>query len=174
MIRSRTVRARDGALWRIRRHWAPRPRLRGPLFNRRKSSKRRKSGGWDWLEVANPLNLLDGIDSLTALLVILGAAIVIVFMIFIGVPLLIFLVETLLIIPVLLVLGVAGRVLFGRPWTLEAARVEPPGATVVWHVVGWGVSERAVGQMAGMIRATGSVPEAPAPEGPRAHRRVRR
>jgi hypothetical protein len=169
MIRSRTVRARDGAVWSIRRHWAPRPRLRGRAFRRReKPASSREPRVWiDWL---NPLDVFD-FDGFGLFLI---AVAIIVFMIFIGVPVLIFLVETLLIVPVLVVSGVLSRVLFRRPWTLEATRIDPPGQTVQWNVVGWGASDRAGDQMAGMIRATGGVPEAPAPEGPHAHRRARR
>lgn len=121
-----------------------------------------------------PFDLSGGIDSIGALFISIGLILFVVFMIFIGVPLLIFLVESLLIIPVVLVVGVVGRVLFGRPWTLEASRIRPPGDVVRWNVVGWGASERAAYQMAGMIRATGGVPAGPAPAGPRARRRTRR
>jgi hypothetical protein len=114
------------------------------------------------------------LDSVAAVLIVLGLILIVLFMIFVGVPLLIFLIESLLIIPIAVVAGVFGRVFLGRPWTLEAENGGPSPRRVVWNVVGWGASERAAAQMAGMIKATGGVPEEPVFGRPRARRRSRR
>ena len=165
MIRSQTVRARDGGLWRIRRHWARRPRLRGPAFARRGSELWEHVDG-EHSQKSSPFNLL-GLDEISiAILVVLA-------LIFVVIPLLLFAFEALILVPLLVALGVLGRVLFRRPWMVEAARVEPKGEVVVWKVVGWGASDRAADQMAGMIRATSGVPGAPTLDTPRAHRRAR-
>lgn len=154
MIRSRSVRASDGTAWWIRRRWAPKPRWRGPFG-------RHLFDGFD---------LPFGID-LEGIGVVIAIALFVVFMIFLGGPLLVFLVETLLIIPVVLVTGILGRVLFRRPWTIEATdhrrRVE-------WKVVGWNASSRAADRMEKAIAATGGVPDAPPDDTPRAHRRAAR
>lgn len=168
MIRSRTVRAPDGTAWTIRRRWAPRPRWRGRRRERTRDPNAERRGRWlDWLpDIPN----IDFGDELAAgLLIVLGLVIFVVFMIFIGWPLLLFLLETLLIIPVTFVIGVIGRVLFRRPWTLEASG--GPGRRVEWNVVGWRASSQAAERMGWIIAAGNTLPaEAPVLT-PRAHRR---
>lgn len=176
MIRSKTVTASDGNRWTIRRRWAPRPRWRGPvrLWGRRRDGKKKSEAPTtlvDWLEfpfriLADGLSLADDGIGAAILVVILFAAFV-VFMIFVGVPLLVFLFETLLIIPVLLVVTALVRVLFRRPWTIEgtdgARRFE-------WKIVGWRASTGAADRMASQITAHG-LPDIEPPGAPRAHRR---
>jgi hypothetical protein len=57
---------------------------------------------------------------------------------------------------VLAVAGVVGRVLFRRPWTVDA--VDPSGARLAWSVVGWRASGGARRFIAERIAATGAVP----------------
>ena len=77
------------------------------------------------------------------------------FLIFVGIPLLIALGELLFIV-VLAVVGVVGRVLFRRPWTVDA--IDPAGARHAWSVVGWRSSRDARRFIADRIAAAGSVP----------------
>jgi hypothetical protein len=168
VISSRTVTAPDGTIWTIRRHWAPKPRWRGrsrPWRPREERDPRRS-----WGNFLDFPNFDFGDDLAGSILVIVGLILLVVFMIFIGWPLLLFLFETLLIIPITFVAGVAGRVLFRRPWTIEATgprRVE-------WKVVGWRASSRAADRMEKSIAATGGVADEPPDETPRAHRKAAR
>lgn len=77
------------------------------------------------------------------------------FLIFIGLPLLIALGELLLVL-VLALAGIVGRVLFRRPWIVDA--VSPTGEHRAWPVVGWGASAAARRFVADRITATGTVP----------------
>lgn len=80
---------------------------------------------------------------------------VVLFLIFIGLPLLIALGELLLVLALALA-GVVGRVLFRRPWIVDA--VAPNGAHHEWSVVGWRASAAARSLVADRVTATGTVP----------------
>jgi hypothetical protein len=54
------------------------------------------------------------------------------------------------------VVGVVGRVLFRRPWTVDA--IDPAGTRVAWSIVGWRSSRDTRRFIADRILATGSVP----------------
>lgn len=69
------------------------------------------------------------------------------------VPALIFIGE-LLIIVAIVGLGVMGRVLFGRPWTVEARRTDDTEA-FEWKVSGWRASRDLVQSVSDQLRATG-------------------
>jgi len=174
MIRSRTVHGPGPTTWTVRRRWASRPRWRGRLrFGRRRfetieerhaslraeAKRERDSRWWDFLDV--PLDFGD--DFFAGILIILAVAAFIVFMIFVGWPLLAFLFESLLILPVTFVIGVVARVLFRRPWTIEATteawRGEPK--RIEWHIAGWRASSEAADRMTAAIRATGGVGDTP-------------
>ena len=64
--------------------------------------------------------------------------------------------DTLTLIVVLAVVGVVGRVLFRRPWTVDA--IDPAGTRHAWSVVGWRSSRDARRFIADRIAATGAVP----------------
>ncbi len=76
-------------------------------------------------------------------------------LIFIGIPLLIALGELLFVV-VLALAGLVGRVLFRRPWTVDA--VDPQGTHHAWGVVGWRASGAARQFIADCVRTTGRVP----------------
>jgi hypothetical protein len=80
---------------------------------------------------------------------------VVLFMIFIGIPFLIALGELFFIL-LLVVAGVIGRVVFRRPWTVDA--VAPSGAHHAWSVVGWRASAAARQFISDRIAKTGTVP----------------
>lgn len=90
-----------------------------------------------------------------AIAVFLIALAVIVFMVFVGLPFLIALGE-LLVVLLLAVGGAAGRILFRRPWTVDA--VGPDGDHHRWHVVGWRRSGTARRFVAERLATTGTVP----------------
>jgi hypothetical protein len=178
MLRSRTARSTTGATWVVRRRWARRPRWRRLIGGRQPRREGSSSGrDRDWWFLDFPLNPLDFFDDLPGVAAILLFIAAIIFMIFVGIPLLIFLVETLLIIPALVFAGVIGRVLFGRPWTIEAMRIEPPGGpTIAWNIVGWRASGRAAQRMTTLIHGAGIPPADPPADlaGSRIHRRLPR
>lgn len=94
-------------------------------------------------------------DLAEGVLVFLVAVAVILFLIFIGFPFLIALGE-LLVVVLFAVVGVVSRVLFRRPWTVDA--VDPAGAHHAWSVVGWRSSGAARQFIAERIAATDTVP----------------
>jgi len=69
------------------------------------------------------------------------------------VPAVIFLVE-LLIVVVIVGAGVLGRVLFGRPWTVQAHEPRTE-RTFEWKVQGWRASGKLVDSIAEQLRTTG-------------------
>lgn len=177
MIGSREVRGPDGSTWTIERHWAPRPRW-WTSFNdrirRRRERRKKDDSGWDWSDLFH----FDGGEDLEGFLVFLAAILVlggIVLAVLFGGPFLVFLFDTLLFIPLVL-LTVLSRVLFRRPWTLEASTSPSLGGSrnVVWNVTGWRASSAALRRMEQMIRSRGDLSDRPPMTTPAAHRRARR
>jgi hypothetical protein len=72
------------------------------------------------------------------------------------IPALIFVVELALVL-VAVGLGVLGRVLFRRPWTVEA-RVDGTSQGGEWKVTGWRASGQVLNSIAEQLRATGQLP----------------
>jgi hypothetical protein len=95
------------------------------------------------------------VDLAEGVLVVIAAVALILLLVFIGIPFLIALGE-LVVILLLAIAGVVGRVLFRRPWIVDA--VDPAGAHHQWPVVGWRASAAARRFIAARIAATGSVP----------------
>jgi hypothetical protein len=89
------------------------------------------------------------------ILVFIGLVIVALFLILIGIPFLIALGELLFIVALALA-GLVGRVLFRRPWTIDA--VSPDGAHYEWSVIGWHASGSARQFIADRVAATRTVP----------------
>jgi hypothetical protein len=120
--------ARDGRLWRIGRHWTPRlggDTISGRFARRVRKITRRAEPDVD----PGILEMFD--ESLAIGLVIVAAGL---FLIFIGLPLVLAVVD--IVIVLLLTLGgVAGRLFFSRPWTVEASTRGGPSHH--YRVVGW-------------------------------------
>lgn len=139
--------------WYVRRRWAPRhlgaDTIWGRFRNRNRRVRRRTS---DLADVPDPGCSPDVGE---AIVVFLIAIAVIVFMVFVGLPFLVALGELLLVL-VLAVGGAIGRLLFRRPWTVDA--VGPDGEHHQWSVVGWRTSGAARRFIADRIAATGTVP----------------
>lgn len=101
------------------------------------------------------------IDALDDLLLVVALVAIVLFVVFVGVPLLVAILDIVVLL-VLGVLGVAARVLFRRPWVVEATSLTPgpvdapvgavprtarPSAATrryTWRVVGWRASGEAV------------------------------
>jgi hypothetical protein len=95
-----------------------------------------------------------GVDLVAGLALLVG----LVFLVLVGIPLAVAVGE-LVLIGLVLVGAVVGRVLFRRPWTIEA--IAPTGERSTWAVTGWRRSAKAVRNVADRVRVAG---EAPLPE----------
>lgn len=139
---SRTVTDPQGQRWRVKTKWLPR-RVR-----------------WRGKDVDVPGELLEGVellsvgDDLAVLGVIaaaLGALIAAVLLVLFVVPAVIFVIE-LLVVVLLVALGATGRVVLGRPWTVEA-RLLGTDTSAEWKVRGWRASSAKVTEIARQIEA---------------------
>ena len=141
----RTVVDPQGRTWRVKRRWLSRSvSWRGPLGPRT---------GMDLVDGADLVG--EGADLPIVGVVFLVVAVVLLVIggIALLLPALVFAVELLLVL-VLVGLGTAAKVLFRRPWTVEA-RVHGTNQGREWKVVGWRASGELVEQIAERVRSTG-------------------
>lgn len=132
-----------GDEWRVRRLWAPRFRgetLTGRAWRRMRRTGRRTGDG---LDVASSPGC--GADLFDELAIVIGIVVVVLFVVFVAVPLLVALLDLLLLL-LLTGLGLVGRVVFRRPWVVEA--LGPDQHRLTWRIVGWGASGEAVDYIA--------------------------
>ena len=129
------VRDSRGRQWRVRRRWLTirRPRWHG-----------KRDPGLDGLDFIDLFD--DPISGIVGLVV--GVVFVVLLAVFV-LPLVLFLGELLLLIPLAL-LGVLGRLLLRRPWIIEA-RCGP--SVVRTEVAGWRNSSREISRLAAEARA---------------------
>lgn len=155
----------EGIEWTVRRRWLPRYEGRGlreRLRQRRARAAARRQGDEGaarWFDVLD-IPALD--DSLTAVAVVVAAVLALVLLAVWGIPLLLALVDLVFVLLVA-VLGLAGRVIFRRPWTVEATA--PDGRRRELRVVGWRRAGEAVADLAGDI-SHGRLPAGPGPTAP--------
>jgi hypothetical protein len=95
------------------------------------------------------------VDALSDLLVLLALVIVLAILVLVGIPLVLAILD-LLFLAVLTLLGVTARVVFRRPWLVEARG--PARHRVRWRVVGWRASGETVGAAADALAAGAPVP----------------
>lgn len=132
------ITAPDGAEWAVGRRWMTREVRRSWKWRRGASGDLIAGGnfpGSDWAG-----------DSLgSAVLILLGVIIVALVL----VPLLLFGIE-LIVVGCVLAASVAGRVLLGRPWTVEARTLGPAGSdrSLEWSVPGWRRSGKVIDAIA--------------------------
>ncbi|HET9770367.1 MAG TPA: hypothetical protein VFS16_05720 [Acidimicrobiia bacterium] len=141
-----TVTAPDGRRWVVRRRWLP--RLGGETlwgrFSRRLRQTFRRAG--------------DAADADPGCLEVLGegfvAAIVIIVvvlaLVFVFIPLLVAIVDLLFLLALAL-LGALARILFRRPWIVEARADD--ATTLRWRVTGWRASHERCVQVAQQLQA---------------------
>ena len=132
---SATITGPDGRIWTVRRRWVPRlgsETLWGRFTRRFRRSANTGNDGIDATADASMFDLFD--DN-----IVIGIAIIIflVFFVLVGWPLLIALLDVMLLL-LLAVLGVIARVVFRRPWTIEARAGDDVRH---WRIVGWRASE---------------------------------
>ena len=132
---ARTVRAPGGRTWRVRRRWT-----------RRRLRWRGRAGreGWDLLDLTDAIEL--------GPLAVIGIIAAVLLAVFFVIPLLVAALELLLLV-VLLALGVVAKIVFRRPWEVDAETVGPPPDHRRWAVVGWAASGRAVDHVAQSLEA---------------------
>jgi hypothetical protein len=148
------VTAPDGGEWRVRRLWSP--RLQGETLWARAWRKVRRGvrRSADLAQVPDAGCLVDGLEGLAIALAVLAAVVVVVL---VGIPLLLALLDMVLIV-LLTVLGIGARVVFRRPWTVEA--VGPDEVRRTWRVVGWRASSQAVDDISNTLAHGGPPPPA--------------
>lgn len=154
----RTVTTPGGDVWRVRRLWVPRlqqERLWTRLLRRMRRTAR-TAGDLASTPDIGFLDLFD--DAFAAIGLVVAVIVVVVVLAFVVVPLLVALLD-LLVIALVSLIGVAGRVMFRRPWLVEAADGE--GSRYTWRVVGQRESRSAVDAIASAF-AHGHVPPPPA------------
>lgn len=139
--------------WHVRRRWAPRhlgsDTIWGRFRHRNRRVRRRTSELGD---VPDPGCVGDLGETIAVFVVVV---VMVLFLALVGLPFLIALGELLLVV-LLAAAGLVGRVLFRRPWTVDA--VGPDGQHNVWAIVGWRASGAARALIADRLRATGDVP----------------
>ena len=152
----RQVAGPDGTVWEVRRRWVARfgpeawsDRL-AERFQQRRARRREKDVGDGTLDVADGC----AVDGLEGLAIVVVAVIVIVLIVLFVWPVIVALLDLLL----LLLLALAGgvmRVLFRRPWAVDALAGD--GTAHRWRVVGFRASGRVRDEVARAL-AQGRVP----------------
>lgn len=139
--------------WTVSRRWAPRLG-RETVWRRfrRRFSRTASKMDADVLFDGFAEGLLAGIALIVAILVLM----------FVVIPFVVALVD-LLVLVLLALAGLAGRVLFRRPWCVEA--VSDRGRTCRWSVVGWRRSGESVAE-ARQLLAAGIMPPQAVPVDP--------
>ena len=144
----------SGREWTVRRKWVPRRlRWRGRTFS------------FDLLDGAELLSFGDELPVVGVIFAAIAAFLVAVGLVVLVLPAVVFILE-LLLIATLVGLGVLGRVLLGRPWTIEA-RQKGADHALEWRARGWQGSQEVLESVAQQIAVNGTpaggarVPPAP-------------
>jgi hypothetical protein len=151
-----TARDPQGREWRVRRRWLARP-LRRPAFLGDGRDGSDCGDSW-WAELIPYPDLGDMVASIVLAIVV--AVLVLVFAVLVW-PLLVALVDAVYLLLAAL-LAVAGRVLLGRPWIVEARRIDGVGEPLEWRVTGWRRSRLAIGEIRTAIARGETAPQPPA------------
>jgi hypothetical protein len=151
-VTSRVVAAPDGTQWTVRVVWVPRWRALARRFGGWRHKRKRKGVDVDPGDAAS--GVLDigsaGDEILVVVVIFIGVILAAVLFWWVLLPLLLVVLD-LLIVLILLAVGVVARVLFRRPWTVEATA---EGAeTIQDGVVGWRAALRRRDELAEQLRA---------------------
>ena len=139
---TRSVTGPDGTRWRVRRRWVKyHLRWRGP---------------------GNAIDFMDGSElaALGAELPLIGVVFLVIAIVLFAIAAVVFIIPALvffaevLVVVALVVIGVGGRVLLGRPWTVEAA-ADGDERSYEWHTSGWRASGELRDTVARQLEATG-------------------
>jgi hypothetical protein len=140
----------SGRRWTVRRRWAPRLRGASPWRRFRRQYRRAFDRVGDVADADPGCLEVFGEGLLVGLAIILG----VLFLVFVAIPL-VFAVLDLLVVLLLTAGGIVVRVLFRRPWTIEATSAD--GGVLRWQVKGWRASGARRDEIAGLL-AAGIVP----------------
>lgn len=150
----KAVEAPDGKVWLVRRRWLDRP-----VPSLRKWIRRDGRAGDGVIEgLFSAPDVADG-------WVTLGLAVAVLLIVFVLLPLLGVALELIALI-FFLGSGLIGRLVFGRPWTVEARLRGGDERVVAFQVKGWRRAGRAATDLATQVRATGRPEDFVAPELP--------
>lgn len=154
-----TITGPDGRQWTVRRRLAPR------LGAETVFGRARRRVGSVINRTTNGLDVADGCLAfdLDAIVVVLLVLVALLLLIFVVIPLLVVIVD-LVILLLLALLGIVARVVFRRPWVLEAASSD--GRRHQWRVVGWRRSGEQCRHIAQMLAAGIVPPPDPPIDGP--------
>lgn len=133
----------QGTEWTVRRKWVP----------RRLTWRGKGVRGVDVLDGADVAFAADDLPAIGIIGVVIAVAVFSFLAVVFVLPALVFVLELLLIV-VLVGSGVAARVLFRRPWTVEA-KARGADHAYEWKVAGWQASGDTIDEVAGLLRATG-------------------
>jgi hypothetical protein len=164
-VRTRVVQAPDGLRWEVRRRWATRlgnETLWGRFRRRIRGTGSRGRALLDGADVADGC-VFD--DLLVGVAVAIAVILVVVLLVFVMIPLLVALVD-LLILLLLGLLGLFGRIVFRRPWTVEARGDDDTVRR--WKVVGWRASAERRDEIAALLAAGITPPGGEVPRSARA------
>jgi hypothetical protein len=133
----------DGVEWTVGRRWMTRP-------VRRSWASRREAGGELLTGASFPGGDWAGGGLEGAVLIIAGVLVLALVL----VPVLLFGIE-LITVGCVLAASLAGRILLGRPWTIEARIVRPAGSArqLEWSVPGWRRSGKVIAEIAQELAA---------------------
>jgi hypothetical protein len=145
MGRGQVISSPDGDRWRVRRRWMDRD---APNLRKRFGRGRKESDGWF------DLPLPDLFDSAAGLAILAATVIVLLLLFFVLLPLIGLLLE-LLVLFVVLSSGLFGKLLLGRPWTVEARNLDDPERSVAYAIKGYRRAGDAVTELASAIGAVG-------------------
>ena len=154
----KTITSPDGRQWRVRRRWLPRLGAESLIGRYRQLFRRRARKGADLGAdgLAGGCVPIDGEGAVIGILVLVAVVVFVV----VGLPVLLALVETIVLV-VGAVAGIVGRVLFRRPWVVEAASND--GRHHHWRVVGWRRSGQHRDHVAVLLAAGADLPPADRP-----------
>jgi hypothetical protein len=153
MRRRKLVTAPDGGHWSVRRRWLDRP---FPSLRKRFRAGRREN-----LE-DNVIGGLLNVDDISEGWASLAVAAAVLLIVFVALPLLGVALELIALIFVLCS-GVVGRVIFGRPWTVEAVECGGRNRSVSFPVKGWRRAGEAATGLAREVAAGGRPEDFEAP-----------
>ncbi|MEA2435316.1 MAG: hypothetical protein QOG54_2773 [Actinomycetota bacterium] len=117
------------------------------------------SSAWGWLDLADGLGTFGG--SIGAIIGVFILIALFTIGIALLLPAVVLFLELLLVIP-LVIAGLLLRILFRRPWLIDAVGFAPDGDDhIVWAVVGYRRSSEAVAEIADQLRRGISIPVVP-------------
>jgi hypothetical protein len=148
MGQGKDVTSPDGDRWRVRRRWMDRA-----MPNVRKRFRRNRKESEDG-PLLDSFFVPDALDGLGGIAIAIGLAVFAVIVIIVLLPLIGLLLELLLVV-LLLCSGIVGRVLLGRPWTVEAIDLDEGERSVAYAVKGFRNAGHAVDELSRTLAASG-------------------